>query len=192
MRYFAALVIVGAAAAAVAQGQDMRPNVFRSLFADQKANRVGDAVTILVLESTLASNDARTNASRGSDLNMAASGNVGDSQIPDVNFSLGTGNAFQGEGGTLTRGALRAKLSAVVDSVYPNGNLRISGARKTIINGEEQTVRISGIVRPTDIQSDNSVYSYNISEALIAFEGSGIVANAQGPGLITKLLHLLF
>lgn len=192
MRYFAALLIVGAAAAAVAQGQDMRPNVFRSLFSDQKANRVGDAVTILVLESTLASNDARTNASRGSDLNMAASGNVGDSQIPDVNFSLGTGNAFQGEGGTLTRGALRAKLSAVVDSVYPNGNLRISGARKTIINGEEQTVRISGIVRPTDIQSDNSVYSYNISEALIAFEGSGIVANAQGPGLITKLLHLLF
>jgi flagellar L-ring protein precursor FlgH len=186
------IVLCAAALAATASGQDMRPNVFRSLFADQKANRIGDAITILVLETTLASNDARTNASRGSDLSLAASGSIGDSQIPTVDFSLGTGNAFQGEGGTLTRGALRAKLSATVDSVFANGNLRISGTRKTIINGEEQTVRISGIVRPTDIQPDNSVYSYNISEALIAFEGSGIVANAQGPGLITKLLHLLF
>jgi flagellar L-ring protein precursor FlgH len=186
------LVMCAAALAATASGQDMRPNVFRSLFADQKANRIGDAITILVLETTLASNDARTNASRGSDLSLAASGSIGDSEIPTVDFSLGTGNAFQGEGGTLTRGALRTKLSATVDSVFANGNLRISGTRKTIINGEEQTVRISGIVRPTDIQPDNSVYSYNISEALIAFEGSGIVANAQGPGLITKLLHLLF
>jgi flagellar L-ring protein precursor FlgH len=191
MRRFA-LLLFAMAAAAAALGQDMRPNVFRSLFADQKANRVGDAITILVLETTVASNDARTNASRASDLSLAASGNVGDSEIPNVDFSLGTGNSFQGEGGTLTRGALRAKLSATVDSVFGNGNLRISGTRKTIINGEEQTVRISGIVRPSDIQTDNSVYSYNISEALIAFEGSGIVANAQGPGLLTKLLHLLF
>jgi flagellar L-ring protein precursor FlgH len=60
------------------------------------------------------------------------------------------------------------------------------------VNGEEQRITLSGIVRPPDILADNSVYSYNIAEAHIAFEGNGIVTSAQGPGWITKLLHWLF
>jgi flagellar L-ring protein FlgH len=172
----------------MSMAQDFRENVNRSLFSDQKANRIGDAVTILVVEALSASNDAKTSSSRGSDLSISASGG----SLPLTGGSIGTSNQFKGEGATASRGSVRAKVSARVDSVLANGNLVVKGNRKIVINGEEQSMMISGIIRPSDIQADNSVYSYNISDAQILFEGSGIVARANGPGWLTKFLHWLF
>ncbi|HCV41973.1 MAG TPA: flagellar basal body L-ring protein [Bacteroidetes bacterium] len=187
-----ALVVLSAVLSSVVIGQDMRENVGRSLFSDQKANRQGDAVTILVVEVSSASNDAKTSASRES--NLSVSGSMKTSGSPGTEFSggLGLGNQFKGEGATASHGSVRAKISARVDSVLTNGNLVVNGNRTITVNGEEQTIKISGIVRPSDIQSDNSVYSFNISDAVIVFEGSGIVSRAQGPGWLTKLLHWLF
>jgi len=76
--------------------------------------------------------------------------------------------------------------------VLANGDLVITGLRTIIVNGEEQKITLSGIVRPADILANNSVYSYNIADARIAFEGNGVVSSAQGPGWITKLLHWIF
>lgn len=184
--------LVLALATAAAAGQDMRENVGRSLFADQKATRPGDAVLVLVVETSSASNDASTSSERSSNLSFSAAGKAGTSNIPDVSVGVGSGNTFRGEGATSSRGSVRARLSARVDSVLANGNLMITGNRTIVVNGEEQIITLSGIVRPSDIQADNSIYSYNISDARIMFEGSGIVSRAQGPGWITKLLHWLF
>lgn len=173
--------------ACAVSSQDFRESISRSLVADQKATSAGDLVTILIVEATTASNDARTSASRTSDI--AVGGNV---YIPIPEQSLGTGNQFKGEGTTSSRGYIRTKMSARVDSVFSNGNLFIKGTKKSVINGEEQNIQISGIVRPADIQSDNSVYSYNIADASIAIEGSGLVSRSQEPGWLTKLFHFLF
>lgn len=178
--------------ASVACGQDMRANIGRSLFTDLKAMYPGDAVTVIVVETSSASNDASTSSDRSSDISLSAAGKTGATSLPDVSLGVGTGNSFKGEGATSSRGSVRARISARVDSVLVNGNLAITGNRTIIINGEEQTISLSGIVRPSDIQADNSVYSYNISDARIAFAGNGIVSSAQGPGWITKLLHWLF
>jgi flagellar L-ring protein FlgH len=175
-----------------AMAQDMRGNVGRSLFADPKAARAGDAVMVLVVETSSASNDASTTSDRESALSLNASGKVSTSNIPEVSLGVGTGNSFKGSGATSTRGSIRAKISARVDSVLANGDLMITGHRTITVNGEEQRITLSGIVRPPDILADNSVYSYNIAEARIAFEGNGVVSSAQGPGWITKLLHWLF
>jgi len=176
----------------IASAQDMRNNSSRSLFADQKGARAGDAVTIIVVETSSASNDAKTSGSRESDLSFSASGKVSEKPLPNAAITLGTGNKFTGEGSTSSRGSVRAKISARVDSVLTNGNLLVNGSRTIVINGEEQIIRISGIVRPSDIQADNSVYSFNISDAVIVFEGSGIVARSQEPGWLTKIFHWLF
>ena len=189
------LAMLGAALLAVACGvmaQDMRGNIGRSLFADPKATQAGDAVMVLVVETSSAFNDASTSSQRTSDISLNAAGNVGESGIPDVSLGVGTNNAFKGTGATSTRGSVRARISARVDSVLANGDLVITGHRTIIVNGEEQRITLSGIVRPPDILADNSVYSYNIAEAHIAFEGNGVVSSAQGPGWITKLLHWLF
>jgi len=173
-------------------GQNMRKNSQLSLFSDNKAVEKGDAVTILVVESTSASNNSETTAGRKSDLGLSASGSVGKSEIPNTELSLGTNNDFKGSGSTSTTGMIRTKISAVVDTVLANGNLVLRGNKKISINGEEQTVNIKGVIRSTDIMPDNSVYSYNISDAEISFEGNGMINSSQKPGLLTKLFHWLF
>jgi flagellar L-ring protein precursor FlgH len=189
-------MIIGCAAVVVmtagALSQDMRGNVQRSLFADPKATRLGDALMVLVVETSSASNDASTSADRQSDLSLNVAGKTGTSNIPEVSLGVGTGNSFKGTGATSSHGSVRAKLSARVDSVLANGDLLITAHRSITVNGEKQMITLSGIVRPADIQADNSVYSYSIAEAVIAFEGDGVVSRAQGPGWITKLLHWLF
>jgi flagellar L-ring protein precursor FlgH len=170
----------------------MRQNAFSSLFSDQKANRIGDAITIIVLESSQASHDASTTTSRNSTLGLSGKLDLGKTNPPTANLNLGTTNAFNGSGSTLSEGTITTKISATVDSVLQNGNLLVKGSRKITINGNEQTVYIKGIVRSSDISTDNSVYSYNISEAQIEFKGDGMVNSAQSPGWITKFLHWIF
>ena len=172
--------------------QNMRRNAQYSLFSDNKAAQLGDAVTIVVLESTQASNNSETSAGRASDLGFSAAGAVGTTSTPSADISLGTKNDFKGTGSTQTTGSIRTKISAVVDSVLANGNMIIRGSKKITINGEEQTVNIKGVIRQSDINADNSVYSYNISSAEITFEGNGMIDSAQKPGLLTKLFHWLF
>jgi flagellar L-ring protein precursor FlgH len=180
-------------AAANVLSQDMRQNSFQSLFSDQKANRIGDAITIVVLESSQASNNAETSAGKKSDLGFTASGTIGSSSpIPNTDIGIGSNNDFTGSGSTKTTGMVQTKISATIDSVLANGNLVIKGSRRISINGEEQTIFIKGVVRSSDIQADNSVYSYNISEAEIVFEGSGMIDNAQHPGWLTKFFHWIF
>jgi flagellar L-ring protein FlgH len=190
-----AVYILAFAAASTAQlaAQDLRTNVNRSLFADQKANHVGETVTVLVVEVAQASNDASTNTSRASDLSLV--GNVttpGSAASSGVNAGVQTGNGFKGAGSTTNNGVMKAKISAHVDSVYNNGNLFISGSRNIIINGDEQIMKVTGIVRPSDIQADNSIYSYSISDAVISYSGKGLISDSQKPGWITKFLHWIF
>jgi flagellar L-ring protein precursor FlgH len=171
------------------QGQE---SVHRSLFADEKARRVGDIITILILESSSAANDAKSSAIRESDISLSGSGTVNGKALPGGSVSIGTGNKFSGEGATSSRGSVRARISARVDSVTSNGNLFISGVKTITINGEDQIIKIFGLVRPSDIQADNTVNSYNIADATVVFEGSGMIDRAQGPGWLTKLFHWLF
>ncbi len=172
--------------------QNLRQNAASSLFSDQKATQVGDAVTIIVMESSQASNNAETNTSRSSSLGFNAGGNVAKNDLPGVDLGINSGNDFTGMGSTKTTGLIKTKISAMIDSVLSNGNLIIKGSRKIAINGEEQIIFIKGIVRSTDIRPDNSVLSYNISEAEIIFEGNGLINNAQKPGWLTKFFHWLF
>lgn len=192
MKHFVTSVIVVTLISSALLAQDMRSSISRSLFADEKASRLGDVITILVVEASSASNNAKTSTTRESDISLNGSGKVGAKPLPDAGMNIGTGNKFNGEGSTTSQGSVRAKITARIDSVLTNGNLFINGSRTISVNGEDQLIKISGIVRPTDVQFDNSVYSYNIADATIVFEGNGMIDRAQGPGWITKLFHWLF
>jgi flagellar L-ring protein precursor FlgH len=172
--------------------QPLRDNLSRSLFADQKAIRVGDAVTVLVFEESSASNDSKSTMSRESALSFSGSANTGGASVPGGSLTLGSGNSFKGSGNAQSQGSVRAKISARVDSVLPNGNMFITGSRTISVNGEDQIIKISGVIRPSDVQADNSVYSYNIAEANIFFDGSGMIDRSRSPGWLTKLFHWLF
>lgn len=172
--------------------QSLRDNPGFSLFADEKANKIGDVITILVVESSQAINNAEKSTTRKSDLGFNASADMGATSSPKAAVTVGSNNGFNGSGGTKTSGMISTKISATVDSVRPNGNMVIKGLRKTVINGEEQMVSVKGVVRPNDIMADNSVLSYNISEAEFIFEGKGMIDDAQSPGWFTRFLHWIF
>ncbi len=177
---------------AVVFPQEMRKNAAYSLFSDEKASRVGDAITIIVVESALATNNAETKSGRETNLGLELSGQMDQTKLPSGSIDLGSGNDFKGSGSTKTSGVIQTKISATIDSVLSNGNLLIRGSKKITINGEEQLISIKGIVRNSDVRADNSVLSYNISDAEITFEGTGIVSDVQSPGLLTKFLRMLF
>lgn len=177
---------------AISYSQNMRQNAYFSLFSDQKAAYIGDAITIIVIESSLATNKAKTNSSRNSDLGFNLAGKVSTTDVPEVDLGVGSNNDFSGSGSTESSGSIQTKISATIDSVLANGNLVIRGSKKITINGEEQLINIKGIVRTSDVRADNSVLSYNISDAEISFEGSGLIDDAQSPGWLTKFFHWIF
>jgi flagellar L-ring protein FlgH len=166
-------------------------NSSRSLFSDVKAFQEGDAIMVLIVEETKADNQATTSSGRDSEL----SGGL-DFSADETNFSgsagLRTGNKFKGTGQTSRKESIKSRLSARVLEVDENGNLRIEGRRTTTINGETQTIVITGYIRPVDVRPDNSVYSYSILDLTLSITGDGSVTTVQEPGLITKFLRWLF
>ena len=97
--------------------QNMRKNSYYSLFSDQKASNIGDAITIIVVESSLAKNNAKTKTGRESDLGFNLAGKVSTTDVPEVNVGAGSNNNFSGSGSTESSGMIQTKISATIDSV---------------------------------------------------------------------------
>jgi len=176
----------------IISAQNMTQNGFRSMFSDYKAVNLGDAITIVVVESSQASNAAEKSTGRESDIGFGLSGGLDATALPKVDLDVGSSNEFRGSGSSKTSGMVRTKLSALIDSVLSNGLVRIKGSRKIVVNDEEQMITIKGLVRTSDISSNNTVLSYNISEAEIIFQSDGQIKSVQDPGWLTKLFHWLF
>lgn len=163
----------------------------RSMFSDVKAYQVGDVVTILIIEDTEADNTANTNTSSSTTLSLGVGAGAGSTNF-NGDARIGTGNQFQGRGQTNRSERVRARFSArIVDATNLNA-LKVEGKRNVTINGENQTISISGYVRFIDIQPDNSVFSYNMSDLTLNYNGDGSITKAQEPGLFTKFLRFLF
>lgn len=168
-------------------------NNSRSLFSDVKAFKEGDAIMVLIIEDTKADNSASTMEDRSTDLSFGFDLSTGSaSGAANIDVGIGSGNDFRARGKNSRSERIRSRLSAKVESVEDNGNLKIKGERTTKINGETQKIIISGIVRVVDIRPDNSVLSYNIMDLTLTIEGEGNITEIQEPGLLTKFFRLLF
>jgi len=173
--------------------QNFSHNASRSIFSDYKALNKGDVITVIVVESSKASNRSNLESARNGSIGLSGSASSGTTiMLPESKGSVGTINDFKGGGKITSEGSFTTKLSAIVDSVYPNGLLHIKGKKNLEVNGEEQSISLSGLVRPIDITSSNTVFSYNISEANIVLDGSGMIDRNTSPGWLTKLFHWLF
>jgi flagellar L-ring protein FlgH len=168
-----------------------------AMFSDQKARNVGDIVTIRISESSAATNEASTETDRSSSLGAGLDSFFGAENRytgtdPFFNpFSRVAGGAeseFEGTGSTKRSGDLNAYITALVTQVLPNGNLVVSGSREVLINNENQVIRLTGVVRPRDIDADNQVLSTYVADARISYSGNGIVDDRQKPGWLTNIV----
>lgn len=163
-----------------------------SIFSDYKAHRVGDIITIHIIEFSSGANEARTNTDKQSVASAKGGGSNALDFIPLFGFDANDNLQFKGEGQTTRRGALRAKMSAVIKGVDHNGNLIIEGSREVEVNNEKQMTTLSGLVRPEDITADNVVFSYNIADAKINYKGKGTLSTTSRAGIFTRILNWIF
>jgi flagellar L-ring protein precursor FlgH len=181
------------------------------LFVDPKARNVGDLITIKIEESSKATNKADTKTGRSSSMQAGIDKLFGiedwwDNDIiadvggdwPKVSPFGSTsvqgsmGSKFDGSGTTTRSGDLNAYMTAQVTEVLPNGNLRIVGSRELLVNNENQLIILSGVIRLRDISPDNVILSTYISDAKIAYSGSGIIDDRQRPGWLANLLNTIW
>ena len=179
--------------AAPLQAQTIKDVVRRSMFADKKAFNEGDIITVMIVESAEGSNrvDTRTNSDNRLTADAASSGKL-NGIIPSFGLDSQLANRFESEGATTTKGTLESKMTAIVTEVLDNGQLAIQGTRVVEVNGDKQTTVLTGIVRPEDVNSDNSIYSYHIANAQIAYTGKGALADAGKPGVLTRIWNWIF
>jgi len=161
----------------------------RSLYATNKASRVGDVVYVTVSETTTATSAANTDISRTSD---STSGNGGGllSFLPF--FSWSNDEGYKSDGTTVRKGSLMGRMTArLVEEVAP-GVFRVEGSREVGVNNETQKMILSGIIRVTDIGPDNTIRSDQVADASICYTGVGPIAKKQKPGVLTRLFNWLF
>ncbi len=165
------------------------------LFTDHKARNVNDIVTIKIYESSSAKKKAKTKLDNSNSADLGITGLFGlENAIPkiapEVNmgslFGASTKRNFSGNGETERSGELAGTMSALVTQVLTNGNLMIEGKRLVQVNNEEQVMVLSGMIRPRDINADNSIASYMIADARIFYSGQGVIANKQKPGWLSR------
>ena len=150
-------------------------------FEDPRAHRVGDVITIRLNEAFNASKTAATQTQKDAKASFAIPLFGGKAPINGVT-SYDNTRAFKGNGTATQQNALTGSITAVVTEVLPNGNLLLSGEKSLQLNQGEEFVRVTGVVRASDIANDNTVPSDRIADARISYNGRGAIdaANKQG------------
>jgi flagellar L-ring protein precursor FlgH len=163
-----------------------------SLYSDSRAHDVGDILTITIAENTSAQSTANTKTS--ADDSVSAFGGTGlfDRLFHSLSLSANQSRSGNGTGQTTRSGTLVTTLSVVVIEVLPNGTMRVEGSRMVGINRETQKVVFSGLVRPEDVNPDNSVTSTHIASVEVRYDGKGIVGDTQRPGILSRIFKFLF
>ncbi len=163
------------------------------LFEDRTATRVGDILTVRLVEQTRASKDASTSTSKetGATLtNPTVFGRpVTRKGVPILEGSLEGQRAFDGTGSSSQSNSLTGEITVTVTERLPNGNLVVEGEKWLTINQGREFVRLRGIVRTTDILTDNSVFSTRIANAQIAYAGKGALADANRQGILARFFN---
>lgn len=188
------LAVCAAGNASAGDGGD-KWKMAAGLYKDTKAARVGDLLTVLITEETLATKDAKSSSSKKASLSGTASfahptldgrkTSWTNATLPA--YSLETARDFEGDGSIENKESFTASITVRVVDVLPNGNLMIEGSRKLVIQDESMTVHIAGTVRPADISRNNTIQSSDIADASINYTSKGPLVQNQKRGIVTRL-----
>ncbi|WP_391527457.1 flagellar basal body L-ring protein FlgH [Phreatobacter aquaticus] len=174
-------------------------NGSRAFFRDQRAQRVGDILTIKVKITDQANVSNETDRSRSSAENMGATNLFGLENFigratgapPGSLVNLNGSSSSNGKGTVQRSESLATNVAAVVTQILPNGNLVLEGKQEVRVNAEVRELIVAGIVRPEDIESDNTIDSAKIAQARIGYGGRGQITDVQQPRYGQQVLDVL-
>jgi flagellar L-ring protein FlgH len=161
-------------------------NGSRAFFKDQRAHQIGDILTVQVNITDKAIIANETQRSRATTEDSGVTNLFGAKKVPIIGeamparlFTADSTSSSDGKGSVTRSEALLTNVAAVVTQVLPNGNLVVEGKQEIRVNFEIRELIVAGIVRPEDIQSDNTIDSTKIAQARIAYGGRGQITEVQ-------------
>jgi flagellar L-ring protein FlgH len=170
----------------------------RAFFKDQRAHQIGDILTVIVNFNDKAIMENETQRSRKNSEDSGIDNFFGKPKVPIMNtpvptriFTADSTASSDGKGTIDRKEQLITNVAAVVTQVLPNGNLVVEGKQEVRVNFEIRELIVAGIVRPEDIQSDNTIDSTKIAEARIAYGGRGQITDVQQPRYGQQVLDVL-
>jgi flagellar L-ring protein FlgH len=191
----AAVALAALAGRAHAQNPYLRNGVAISAIADLRARNVGDILTVLIQEQHSVKNEDKVE--RRNDTSLAA--RLESYSLSDKTFQSNTlprieirkESDFNGEAKQNSGSDVRASIAVVVVDVQPNGNLVVAGSRSVTVNDETRTLRISGLVRPLDVTTNNTIGSAQVADARISIAGDGANTRQVTRGPVGQLFDTL-
>jgi flagellar L-ring protein precursor FlgH len=174
-------------------------NGSRAFFKDQRASHIGDilTVTVNITDKANIANEtqrSRTNSENSEITDFAGAkllGGTAAKVLPGSLLTAGSTASSDGKGSVQRQEALQTNVAAVVTQVLPNGNLVVEGKQEIRVNFEIRELVVAGIVRPEDIQSDNTIDSSKIAQARIAYGGRGQITDVQQPRYGQQVMDVL-
>lgn len=166
----------------------------KMLFQDKKALRKGDIITVVLTENMTATKNADTELLKDTSVNTAAPVLFGNSPnlgggTTDLGVVITSQNAFRAETDSKQSNLLQGTISVTVHKVYSNGNLLIKGEKWIALNQGSEFIRVSGLIRPEDIDRDNRVESTNVANARISYGGTGPLAEVNEEGWLSRFFN---
>jgi flagellar L-ring protein precursor FlgH len=174
-------------------------NGSRSFFKDQRAHQIGDLLTVTVNITDQANFANESQRSRTATEDSGITNFFGSSLLSAKAASVLTGriltadstSATDGKGSIQRNETLQTNVAAVVTQLLPNGNLVVEGKQEIRVNFEMRELIVAGIVRPEDIQSDNTIDSSKIAQARISYGGRGQITDVQQPRYGSQVMDVL-
>jgi len=172
-----------------------------SMFDNERRFKVGDLVTVKISAESTAVQEAGTTTRKRSDIGAdffdtfdqySLNTDQNNSLRKMQNYRIGGNDSYSGVGQTTRKSKVEAIVSCIVTKVLPNGHLVISGERLVDVNNDSEIIQISGIVRPADINSKNSIESHQIAQFNISLKGKGVVNSKQTPGFLSNFFNWVF
>lgn len=176
------------------KGGIYQPGYSRGLFEDSRASRVGDIISIVLSEQTVSTKSADTEVKKdntigfdeGIVLGQGIGFGLGDYSLET---SLSQARDFSGESTSDQSNSLSGSIAVTVADILPNGLMVVRGEKWMTLNRGEEFIRVSGLVRPEDVQPDNTVLSTRLADARITYSGKGELADANQQGWISRFFN---
>jgi flagellar L-ring protein precursor FlgH len=174
-------------------------NGSRAFFKDQRAHQVGDILTVKVKIDDKAKVENETQRRRTAGEEAAVKDFLGRSalpgliqaKVPSTLIATESATTMDGKGNTDRKDEINTNIAGVVTQVLPNGNLVIEGRQEVRVNFEVRELVVAGVVRPEDIESDNTIESTKIAQARIAYGGRGQLTDMQQPRYGQQVMDIL-
>lgn len=173
----------------------------RAFFRDQRASRVGDILTVVISldEKAQLSNQTKRSRDNSDDANLTnflgyeakLSEFFPDTIAPASIVGMGSSSSNEGKGSIDRSEKINLRIAATIVQVLPNGNLVLAGKQQMAVNYDMRELQISGVIRPEDISSENTVTYDQIAEARIAYGGRGTINDVQQPRYGSQLYDIV-